>query len=226
MGKLGWILIAISLILFSINFSPIITGNAISDNNPTFSILNIIAIALFIVSIFMLTSKKSLDVLIIPLGGKKQNNQRVKRALEEDRKRGVEYFLISGAKDTPEVKGTQRADIYGQLREYGIPPKRIKISGGYDTNENVELAIKRLKKMENINTVGIVSYPSHLDRFENAIEKNKSELPKEVEFERVETGQSTKQSVYGGLSKIYHKYLPKNNPVVKGVRKIIRKIIG
>jgi len=226
MNKIGVIVFFISIILFGISFSQTITGNVFSENVSEINWLRFITIGLFIISLFMMSMRKSLDMLIIPTGGKTQNDQRVKRALEEDKKRGIDYYLISGVKDTKELKNTQRADIYNQLREYGIPPKRIKVSGGENTNENAEEAVKKIKGMENLHRIGIVSYPAHLDRFKQAIEKYKSDLPKGIEFERVETEQTAKQGAYSFLNNIYQKYLPKNNPIIKGIKNFVRKIMS
>jgi len=179
------------------------TGRIISENYFNFLPLNLIAIAFLLISILMFTNKKSLDAIIIPTGGHEKNIERAKRGEEKEAK----YYLISGHinKNNP-IKESQTAEIYNELRKYGIKPSQMKIEGkSKDSLDNIMYSLEKLKGMKNI---GIVSYPKHLKRFEYIIEKAKKEkiIPSDLEITYIPTNESSKEKIYGFLALLKEKY--------------------
>lgn len=213
--KLGFLLLIVALLLIFYQAFQI-TGNAILENKTNFSITGIFGIILLIISLFLLTSKKSLDAIVIPTGPSYEEDiERTERAIKEYKKSGAKYFVISGQKNKGmSLKDTQRAKIYLKLRESGIKPKQMKIEGkSSNTMENLVYTLDLLRKEDKKDyplDVGFVSYPGHLDRIEDFYDravKNGLVNPKEVRFHRVETKESAEEKKYESslLRKILHK---------------------
>lgn len=201
--------IGIITLLFSITFLGIgiqgITGNIITEYfQGDFLSLHIIGLILLFISIFIFTSRKSLDAIIIPTAGYKEEDlERTKRT----EKVKTKYYLISGEKEEDKpFKETSRATIYKELRKYGIKPSQIKIEGeSGDTLENILFSLKKLKDMKEI---GIVSYPQHLKRFEYIINKAKEEnlIPYDLRVTYLPTKEKSKEKIYGSLGLLKEKY--------------------
>jgi len=64
------------------------------------------------------------------------------------------------------------------------------------------------KSKNKVKDIGIVSYPDHLDRFENYLKeaKQKGTIPKRVKIHRIETDETLKEEAYGKLAKLKDKY--------------------
>jgi vancomycin permeability regulator SanA len=199
--KFGFLFLILSIIFLSSLFNFNVTGNIVKNYFwSDFSFLNFIEMVLFFLSLFLLTSRKSLDAIIIPTGG---GSERTKKSLEAYGKRDVGYFVISGKLEGGEsLNKSQRADIYRDLRKYGIKPKEIKVEGkSSDTLENAIYSLENLRENER---VGIVSYPKHLERFRYIVEKMREEgkISKGVKIEYIPTDQTFKQWAYGMVANI------------------------
>ena len=165
-----------------------ITGNVISDYIQNFSFQNIIGLAIIFISLFLLIERKSLDA--IPTGGGvfdekegmySQDRDRARTALEHGgdlEEKG--YFVISGykGKNKKEISEGQSYSIYKFLRRHGIKPKDMVVEGqSHDTLQNVVYTLKKIKAKEQKEGdkrpwhIAFVSYPRHLERFEDFVEQ-------------------------------------------------------
>jgi len=148
---------------------------------------------------------KKLDILIIPTGPSfEEDQERTERALQEKPK----YFMISGIQNSMvemHIVNTyslsQIFQIYKNLKKKHIPPSKMLISKGHNSEGNIYESFSKINNLfkgnEKLN-VGIVSYPSHLNRF-NKIYKNMTSdgrIEKTHNFYRVETDQTFNESVY------------------------------
>jgi len=205
----GYLLVT-SLILFLLSFNPTINGGIIGINLGGFSILKLLGLVFFIGALILFLSGKTLDVLIIPTGDGESDKVRTKRALKEWDKGYVKKIMISGELDKKEsISKSQRYSIYKLLREHGIKPKDICVSGGKNSEENLKYSFRKLDKLGlRPNEIGTVSYPLHLDRFEKEFEKEKEkgEIPKNIKFHKIPTKQSKKDTIYGILANIKEDY--------------------
>lgn len=184
------------------------TGNFIREYfNNNFMLIHLLGLILLVFGIILFLERKSLDAVIIPTGGYEKNIKRTKRAKDEEAK----YYLISGYinKNRP-IKESQTADIYRELRRYGIKPSQMIIeSRAKDSLDNV---IYSLGKLKGLKSIGIVSYPEHLKRFEYIINKAKKEgiVNKDIEIVKIPTKENLKEKVYGVLGNIKERYKLRN----------------
>ena len=199
--KIGLILLIISLSLFlfqSIN----ITGNIIANSQISSSIRIILIILVFVSSLILLASKTSLDAIVIPTDPSDEEDlERTERAIEEYRKKGADYFIISGQKNTNrKFKNSQRANIYKRLRQSGIKPKQMKVEGkSSNTMENLVYTLNLLEKENHPLKVGFVSYPGHLNRIEDFYNKAVKKgiiSKKDFQFYRIETDETPEEKKY------------------------------
>jgi len=200
------ILLLLSVFLFSLNFSPNLTGAFVNGNQSIFNILTLLGFVFLMASFIIFTSRQTLDAIIIPTGGFKENAKRTKRALAEYEKRGTKYFVISGEKEKPKLRESHRNQIYRELRKYGIKPSQMKIEG--KSKNTLENALYSLKKLRGFKDIGIVSYPEHLERFEYIVKKAKEggEIPKDVTIHQIKTKQTLQEWIYGTLANIKERY--------------------
>jgi len=203
---IGILLLVCSVVLMFFGFDFNITGNFVKNYfEGNFIFIHILGFVFLFVSVILLTSRKTLDAIIIPTGGEtKEDIERASRAGKEKIK--VKYFIISGGRGANPLPESERANIYRELRRHGIKPSQIKIEGkSSDTLENV---IYSLKKFKDFKKIGIVSYPQHLNRFEYIINKAKEEgiINKDVEIEKIPTKQTAKQFIYGILGNVKERY--------------------
>ncbi len=202
--QIGFVTLLSSVILISIGIQGM-TGNIIKDYfQSNFLSLHLLGFVFLLASILIFVSKKSLDAIIIPTAGYKEENlERTKRIKKEK----TNYYLISGKKEEDKpFKETSRATIYKELRKYGIKPSKIKVEGkSGDTLENTLYSLRKLKSMKKI---GIVSYPQHLKRFEYIINKAKEEnlIHPKLKVTYIPTNETSKEKVYGFLGLLKEKY--------------------
>ena len=225
-NKIGAIFLVLSLIFLLIPSSLNITDNVIAENiSVVFNFFYILGLIFFSSSMIIFASRQNLDAIIIPTGGgewdseKKmysQDRDRTQKAVEErDQLKKKGYFLISGyvpkGKENKRVyKGSQTQDIYRELRKYGIKPSEMRIEPqARNTIENVVYSLKKVKKRGG-RDVGIVSYPGHLDRFEDIIERGKKEgiIDKNFEIHRIPTRykETPKEKAYEFGSRLLNRY--------------------
>ena len=119
--SLGFVTLLFSMILLSTGIKGI-TGNIIAEYfQGRFLSLHIIGLALLFISILILTSKKSLDYLLIPDGSEKMLKKRKQTVAEEFEKgeRNIKKIYIMKGKDREEdilkigkmLKGGERVGI-------------------------------------------------------------------------------------------------------------------
>lgn len=204
--QVGIFFLIISTIFLSLSFNPQLTGATIGTFGK-FSYLQIIGIAFFIISALIFVSRQTLDAIMIPTGNYKMDRERTDKAYQEGKDKPGQIYLISGRIDEPK-KTSQVYEIYRRLRDYGIKLGNIKIEGkSKNTLENVLFSLEKLKKMR-AHDIGIASYPSHLDRFEDLIEAAKKEglIDKDFRIHRLETGTSFRDWLYGILHRAIYRY--------------------
>jgi len=183
-----------ALILFSFGISLIITfknlnitGNTILESVKQISITNILGLIFILGSFILFVGRKGLDAIVIPTGGgvfdpeenmNSQDRDRAKTAVEywKDLEKGG-YFVISGYTEKNKEKPlnkSQTYSIYKFLRKHGIKPSQMMLEGkSHDTLENVLYTLKKVKAKEQKDgdrkpwDVAFVSYPGHLERFED-----------------------------------------------------------
>jgi len=193
----------LSIIFLSIGIKGI-TGNIIKEYfQGDFLSLHIIGLVFLLVSFLILSSRKTLDAIIVSTGDEKSDIERPKKASKQKAK----YYVISGEIDkTRPIKEQQTATIYRELRKQGIKPSQVKIEGkSGDTLENALYSLKKLKGMKNI---GIVSYPQHLKRFKYIINKAQEEnlIPNNLNITYIPTKETSKDKIYGFLGLLKEKY--------------------
>ena len=191
-----------------------ITGAVINEFKSGQSIISLLALVLFGISVFLLITRKSLDAIIIPLGDPIEK-KRVGRAIEEYNKEMEEdpkgkhaYFVISGERGNVDLKDSERYMTYNELRKHDIKPSQMVIEGkSYNTMENILNSLKEIKKRGG-REVGIASYPWHLKRFDYIIGQAKKEgiVDKDFKIHRLETSETVKEEIYGILSYLLEKY--------------------
>ncbi|MEX2017478.1 MAG: YdcF family protein [Candidatus Pacearchaeota archaeon] len=190
------------------------TGNVINELSLGKSIVNLLALVFFIVSVFLFLARKSLDAIIIPLGDPVYK-KRVKRAekeydeeVEADPKGKHAYFVISGEQGNVPLKDSERYMTYNELRKHGINPSQMMVEGSsHNSMENILNSLERIKKKGG-KDVGIASYPWHLERFNYIIDEAKKEgiVDKNFKIHRLETSETVKESVYGILAYLLERY--------------------
>lgn len=202
-------------IYFLINFGNFnFTGNVISNNNFVY-LPNIIGVAFIFVSLILFVTRKGLDAIVIPTGGGEFDEKEKMYSMDRDRaKKAVEhmgdlekegYFVISGYKggNQKEISEGQSYSIYKFLRRHGIKPSQRMVEGkSHDTFENVIYTFKKIKKREQKEgdekpwDVAFVSYPGHLERFEDFVARaSKKGIVEEGDFKfhKIPTGKETKE---------------------------------
>ena len=207
----------LALVILSLPYLGI-TGNVINETQSGQSVIYIIALVFFLVSVFLFLSKQSLDAIIIPLGDQIYK-KRVKRAMKEydeeverDPNGKPAYFVISGEQGNVPLNKSERYITYNELREHGIKPSQMVVEGSSHTSmENILNSLNRIKKKGGKN-VGIASYPWHLERFDYIINEAKKEgiVDRDFKIHRLETSETPKESVYGILAYLLERYNLRN----------------
>jgi uncharacterized SAM-binding protein YcdF (DUF218 family) len=192
-----------------------LTGNAISDYINFSYIPNVIALTLIFLSLILFMARKGIDAIIIPTGGGAFDKEEGMYQMDRDRARTAwehggdldenGYFVISGYKggNQKEISEGQSYSIYKFLRRHGIKPSQMMVEGkSHDTLQNVIYTLKKIKAREQKEgdekpwDVAFVSYPGHLDRFEDFVKQaeKKGIVEKgEFIFHKIPTGKDTKE---------------------------------
>jgi len=214
--KIGLTLVILSIFSFLFSSNPSLTGYTINSNSLSvnYNYLHIFSLIFFIVGALVLTSKKTLDAIII-LGNpsEKTIKDRTKRALEEDKKiyfaTGVHtkvYVVTGGPTKSLDPKYESEAQmIYKELRKAGIRPGQMRAERrSTNTIENLVYALKKVDGTE----IGIVSNPDHLDRVEDILEKGKEDgsFNKDIHLYRIETEETLSEKIYEFPAKLFSKY--------------------
>ena len=156
---------------------------------------------------------KSIDgkikAIVIPTAGSVEEDlERARRAIQYSKENGLNVpYIISGiGPDTNVALGYQKSDkteldFHEELHEYIMN----------NTNGFVGMDILSVNSIQNVlntfpegtsGTYAIVSYPSHLKRFEKIMKKarERGKISKDVEIAFVPTSQSLKQILYEVIS--------------------------
>jgi len=155
----GILLIILSMVFFL--KTPTLTGNVIGTSDTIkINFWLILNLATLIFGLLILTSRKTLDAIII-LGSpsEEESEDRTNLALEEK----ADVYIATGGNTTSlNPKFSSEAEmIYKRLRKGGISPRNIRVEkSSKDTTGNLIYALKKVKGKE----IGIVSTPSHLNR--------------------------------------------------------------
>lgn len=181
MGKrvIAILFLIIGLILIIVSTPFKLSGNVIAEGfNVYFTPLQILGLIFIFASFLALMIKPDLDAIVIPTGDiEKQDWDRTEKAIRRrGRLKENGYYVISGYKgERPkDVLEGQPYTIYNHLREHGIKPSQIIVEGkSHNTLQNVLYSLKKIKAREQKEgderpwKVAFVSYPEHLDRFED-----------------------------------------------------------
>jgi len=156
---------------------------------------------LFIFSLILVMSRESLDAIIIPTqASEKRTREKTDIALRYKNRYGAKFLIASGGK-TPALSEHYKHGaqiIYERLRQNNVKPIDIKIEGrSKDNIENILLSLEKLRGTK-VKKVGIVSYPSHLDRFDEIIYIGKKEgvIDSNIQFYRIETDEKFIEKLY------------------------------
>ena len=203
----------VSAVFLLISFQPTMTGSVIGINSKI-SYFYLFSIGFFLASVLTFAARQTLDAIMIPTGSYKSDRERTDRAVKEDEaveeehpEKSHQIYLISGRIDKP-IKTSQVNEIYKRLRSYGIKPKNIRIEGkSKNTLENVLFSLEKLKKM-GAHDIGIASYSTHLDRFEDLIKQAKKDgiIGKDFRVHRLETYEGLKEKLYGTIHRAVYRY--------------------
>ncbi len=197
------------------------TGAFVEKLEGGYNILPLLALASFIVSVFLFISRKSIDAIVIPTGTWEADIDRTEKAMSErDKLKDNGYFLISGHKGEG-FEGMRKGQvyrIYKYLREHGVLPKDIRVEGkSHDSEENVLYVLKKMREMEEKTgrerplDIAFVSSHAHLKRFEDFYEEaTKRGLvnKKDFRFHKIETEGEGEEKGYEGTlpRKLIHYY--------------------
>jgi len=207
----------VSIVFLLISFKPTMIGGVIGVNSKI-SYFYLFSIGFFLASVLIFATRQTLDAIMIPTGSYKLDRERTDRAVKDDEavkedhpEKSHQIYLISGRIDRDEkgsAKDSQVYGIYKRLREYGIKPVKIRIEGkSKNTLENVLFSLEKLKKM-GAHDIGIASYSTHLDRFEDLIKQAKKEglIGKDFRVHRLETPEGLKEKLYGTIHRAVYRY--------------------
>lgn len=212
---IGFVLFLIAIgFIFAGTFS--VTGNIISQRYPILTV-NIIGVFLLLISLLLMTSKKSLEAIVIPTGEKSENNERARVGLDYYSKKGnpENYFIITGGRYG--MRDPKREEIYKELRGAGYtgktgegpeikPSQMIVESHSRDTLDNVIYSLKKLRP--GTRQIDFVSYPLHLSRIKLIMKKAKKEglAPDWLKVKYVPTSQNVFEFFYGIIGLIEERY--------------------
>ncbi|MEX0920023.1 MAG: hypothetical protein WDZ69_00385 [Candidatus Pacearchaeota archaeon] len=202
----GLILLASSL---KINITGFVIGTVIESN---FNF--ILGMILMIISILIL-SKGSLEAIVIPTGGRKRNETRIKEALKEYFDKDERPYILAtgriGRDEEGKVsKNSQQYNIYKALRDKklygkstgkGLKPSDMIIEGkSSDSLENFLYSIDKIKDKE-VNNLLISTNPTQYWRFKLFENQAKKEglIDESFRTKPVYTPESTKDFIYGIL---------------------------
>lgn len=225
---LGILLLGFSLIVLFWENNFVITGNVVGDSF-SFSFVNVVGFVLLFISLLILASKKTLDAIIIPTGGSKEEDlERAKKGKKEKAK----YYVLSGDGGSNPLPESSWKTIYDELRRCSIKPSQMKVEG--KSTNTLENAIFSLKKLQGMKDIGIVSYPKHLERFKLIINKLREEkyLTKDMKITYIPTEETIKQKIYGHLALLKERYRLRNGIKESEKHRIgkfenfLKKIIG
>lgn len=217
---------ALGFFFFTISFSTFLlqsfrmTGDFVGTGNG-FSALGLASVVLMFVSLLLLTSKESLEAIVVPTGGSpKENKERASTSRHYKTERN-QYFVVSGGRGNRPLNESERANIYRELRQsealkkHGrappVKPSQMTIEGNSrDTVENVLYSVEKIRP--GTKKITFVSYPLHLKRFEMVFEKAKEEglVPKDLRADYVPTDQNIQEIVYGTLALIKERWRLRN----------------
>ena len=214
----GFLFICLSFVFLSWKF--IITGAVVGFAEGHFPGFFILFLVFFIVGIFLLTSQRTLDAIILPTGNDFSGRLRTEKAIKTYARQKTRKIIISGRRGK---KGNSQADwMYDQLRKAGIREQDIERENrSVDTIENV---LYSSKKFGGAKSIGVVTYPDHFRRFKIILDHAKKEglVNKAVHFYRISTDESWLDRIYemgsswelrkslrDGLKKYLHKGKPK-----------------
>jgi len=195
--KLAFLSLFISLVLILIGVDFNITGNFINNYFiGRFSILHFIGLFLFVSSLIVLISKKSIDYLLIPDGSEKLREQRDYRVMEELIKRHGdvgEIYLMDG-KDSEEdilylgkkLKGGEKIGFVTfplHYQEYKTLIKKAQKQGKFPKNVNIEpINTKQTSKQFIYGIMGLIEEKLKNRKMDFVESRNEKYLPKIKEF--------------------------------------------
>lgn len=209
--KIGFVLLIISFISILMTVQGTVTGYVIVGQASPHEFFYIVPLVFFLMSLLLLTSRTYLDAIIVPTEASTsriKNKARV--ASEAYRTHHAKVIVASGGVMPymdPQYKHEAHV-VYKELRKAGIRPAEIRVDG--TSRDNLENILHSLKKLEGTGAtdIGIVSYPAHLDRFENIIKKAREEglISEETHFHRIETDQTLTETLWEIPAKILTNY--------------------
>lgn len=196
----GFFLMIVSILLvlmIQINF----TGYSISLSYFEIPLIHLIIVSFFIFSLILIFSGESLDAIIIPTqASEKRTREKTDIALKYRNKYGAKLLIASGG-ETPALSRHYKNGaqiIYARLRQNDVRPIDIKIDGRSRNNiENILFSLEKLRGIK-VEKIGIVSYPGHLDRFDEIIDHGKKEgvIDPKIKFYRIETDENLIERLY------------------------------
>jgi len=213
-NKMGIFILICSFIFLTLGFDFNLTGSVIAEYfKEKYLIFRMAGFVSLFISILMLTERKSLDTtildaIIVPTGNKNERN--ITRA-QVGAKEKAGYYVISGYSNKYKpIKESQTAEVYRELRKYGIKPSQMKIES--ESKDTLENAMNSLSKLKGLKRIGIVSYPKHLKRFDYIIDKAKKEglIDEDIEIVNIPTEETLIEKAYGVVGNIEEKYRLRN----------------
>ena len=131
--------------------------------------------------------------MVIPTGWEED---RIPRAKEELDRGKIDKIIITGHVDKGKMKGSHRQKIYKAMRGYGVKPSKMGILDGVDSEEDVLMLGKMLKKGDEVT---FDTFPLHYAEYRTLINKAKrdDQFPKGVRIRNAKTRQGIKEVLYG-----------------------------
>lgn len=174
----------------------------------------ILGAALVLTGILVLSSKRTLDAIII-LGNpsEKTVKRRTERAIRGKDEEGNEstVFILTGGQ-TPGLDNTKYHSeaqiVYKQLRDRGIRPMQMRAeTRSTDSIENIVYALEKVQEA-GATEIGVASYPGHLDRIEEIIEEGQKtgKFDREIHIHRLETEATTRDRLYEPIAGLLTRY--------------------
>jgi hypothetical protein len=240
--KVALIFFVLGTYFFFLNFSFSLTG-AVVGTKIEFSDFNFLGLIILIGSLCLFVSRQGLDAILIPTGGREADKKRTDAAYEAGKKYSSRFYLISGGVDFDKsdrekvrLKEEDESKYISQLLlNHGVKADKIELEGkATDSVENILYSFDILKR-KGAKEIGIVSSPTHLDRFTDIIRQGQREgkISRDFQIYRIETPETVQEKIYGFAANLAYRYRlrdglknARKNKTPKFIKKIGQLVSG
>ena len=163
----------------------------------------LLSVVFLVISFLLFTYRRTLDVLMIPTEASTTRIRAKSRtAAKWYKEHGAKVIVASGG-EMPFLDRAYKNEaevVRDELRKAGVSDSHIYVEGNSrDTVENVIFTLRKMyARGEHVRDIGIVSYPSHLDRFETIIKdgQDKGDIDPRIRIHRIETDETLTERLW------------------------------